>query len=110
MQRFAFNQFLVACSVMASLPGAAFPQESRPADTVTNSPTGRANMHGRVVNKFGVAQAPPRAQGTIRIATYNMLNFFDQVNDPGLEGEFDDLPMATSEARCRELARGNPGD
>ena len=50
----------------------------------------------------------PRLEGTIRVASYNMLNYFDQVNDPLLEGEYDDFgtnPGPTSDARCRELAQ-----
>ena len=32
--------------------------------------------------RFGVAQAPVKAEGTIRIATYNIENMFDGVDDP----------------------------
>lgn len=55
-------------------------------------------------NKFGVAQAPPKTEGAIRIAAYNMLNFFDQVDDPALSGEFDDIKNVTSLERCAKLA------
>lgn len=34
------------------------------------------------VQRFGVAQAPVKAEGTIRIATYNIENMFDGVDDP----------------------------
>lgn len=44
------------------------------------------------------------AEPTIRVATYNVLNLFDQDDDPALSGEFDDLPMATTDGRCRSLA------
>jgi len=58
-------------------------------------------------HRFGLTEAMPRIDGTIRVGSYNMLNFFDQVNDPTLEGEYDDYgdnPGPTSDARCRELA------
>ena len=58
-------------------------------------------------HKFGLTEAMPRIDGTIRVGSYNMLNFFDQANDPSLEGEYDDFgdnPGPTSDARCKELA------
>jgi endonuclease/exonuclease/phosphatase family metal-dependent hydrolase len=55
-------------------------------------------------NKYGMAHAKPQPRGTIRIATYNMLNLFDHVDDPSLQGEHDDISEATSDDRCRALA------
>ncbi len=58
-------------------------------------------------HKYGLTEAMPRLDGTIRIASYNMLNYFDQANDPSLEGEYDDFgtnPGPTSDERCQELA------
>ena len=59
-------------------------------------------------HQFGLTEAMPRIDGTIRVASYNMLNYFDQQNDPTLEGEYDDFgtnPGPTSDARCQELAK-----
>ena len=59
-------------------------------------------------HRFGLTEPMPRPDGTIRVATYNMLNFFDQKNDRSLEGEYDDFgdnPGPTSSARCEELAK-----
>ena len=36
--------------------------------------------------------------------TNYVLNLFDQDDDPALSGEFDELPMATTDGRCRSLA------
>ena len=58
-------------------------------------------------HKYGLTEAMPRIDGTIRVASYNMLNYFDDVNDPSLEGEYDDFgtnPGPTSSERCQELA------
>jgi endonuclease/exonuclease/phosphatase family metal-dependent hydrolase len=58
-------------------------------------------------HRFGLTEAMPRLDGTIRVASYNMLNYFDQSNDPALEGEYDDFgtnPGPTTDERCRELA------
>lgn len=59
-------------------------------------------------HRFGLTEAMPRIDGTIRVASYNMLNFFDQVDDPTLQGDYDDFgdnPGPTSLARCRELEK-----
>ena len=37
-----------------------------------------------------LAQAPPRADGTVRLATYNILNLFDDIDDPSLSGKYND--------------------
>jgi len=57
---------------------------------------------------YGLTEATPRMDGTIRVASYNMLNYFDQQDDPSLQGEYDDFgdnPGPTSYERCEELAR-----
>ncbi len=56
------------------------------------------------VNRFGYSQPLPRAEGAIRLATYNMENFFDQADDPSLSGEFDDIKFATDLRRVEKLA------
>ena len=59
-------------------------------------------------HKFGLKEAQPRIDNTIRVCTYNVLNLFDHTNDPTLEGEFDDMgnnPGPTSIERCKELAK-----
>src|SRR5262245_29613492 len=54
--------------------------------------------------RFGLSHPLPRGNGTIRLATYNTLNLFDHADDPSLQGEFDDITMATSHDRCLRLA------
>ncbi len=44
--------------------------------------------------RFGSKEARPRTPGALRLATYNVENLFDEVDDPTLNGEQDDLPMA----------------
>ncbi|MDP6541399.1 MAG: endonuclease/exonuclease/phosphatase family protein, partial [Phycisphaerales bacterium] len=59
-------------------------------------------------HRFGLSEAMPRIDGTIRVASYNMLNFFDQMDDPSLQGKYDDFgdnPGPTTTARCRELEK-----
>ncbi|MBC8203244.1 MAG: endonuclease/exonuclease/phosphatase family protein [Planctomycetes bacterium] len=59
-------------------------------------------------HRFGLTEAMPRLEGTIRVGSYNMLNYFDQTDDPTLQGKYDDFgdnPGPTSDARCKELAK-----
>lgn len=51
--------------------------------------------------RFGSREAKPRTPGAFRLATYNVENLFDEVDDPNLSGEQDDLPM-TKPAPQRE--------
>ena len=63
-----------------------------------------AQRQPQPTNKFGLAQAPKRTPGAIRIATYNVLNLFDHIDDPALTGAHDDMLLAATDERCRALA------
>ena len=59
-------------------------------------------------HKYGLTEALPRIDGTIRLCSYNVLNLFDHKDDLSLQGEYDDIgdnPGPTSTARCEELAK-----
>ena len=105
----------------ASVPGCYRNGMQRTPRTVT----GMALLLGLLINGAGaIAQdsAPPKAtdlpghrfgrttpldkaEAGICIASYNVLNLFDPMDDPSLDGEYDDLPMATSRDRCESIAR-----
>ncbi|MFK7959185.1 MAG: endonuclease/exonuclease/phosphatase family protein [Phycisphaerales bacterium] len=85
-----------AASVALDVPSAGLATELVASEPVVAEP--------RPPIRYGVAEAPPRTDGAIRIASYNVLNLFDAVNDPDLEGEFDDLPMATDPVRAANIA------
>jgi len=53
---------------------------------------------------YGVKDPPARAKGAVRLASYNMLNLFDHVDDPALSGENEDITQATPAERCEALA------
>src|SRR5690606_17558691 len=84
---------LIACQGMSSHAesqsrGGEAPVQSRPSGG----------------HRFGLSTPPPRTKGALRLATYNVLNLFDHVDDPSLSGEYDDINMATADERCRMLA------
>lgn len=64
----------------------------------------RAAAASPPANRYGLSTPKPRRPGTVRIATYNLLNLFDHVDDPRLTGEFDDMLLAVTPARARRLA------
>lgn len=43
------------------------------------------------MRRYGVADAPAKPTGTVRIATYNLLNLFDDQDDPALSGDHEDI-------------------
>lgn len=46
---------------------------------------------------LGTRDAPPRHDGAIRIATYNLLNLFDDIDDPAYSGNEEDIDDAKPE-------------
>ena len=53
---------------------------------------------------YGVPKAPPKQKGAIRVAAYNVENVFDGVDDPALQGEYDDIKMTTKPGRLEAIA------
>jgi endonuclease/exonuclease/phosphatase family metal-dependent hydrolase len=53
---------------------------------------------------YGTKKAPAKKKGAIRVAAYNVENLFDGVDDPALQGEYDDIKMVTKEGRLQALA------
>ena len=55
-------------------------------------------------HRYGLLQAPSAAEGSIRIGSYNVLNYFDDVDDPALSGEWDDAELASRPGQLVALA------
>ena len=53
---------------------------------------------------YGVPKAPEKKKGAIRVAAYNVENVFDGVDDPSLQGEYDDIKMTTKPGRLEAIA------
>ena len=53
---------------------------------------------------YGVEKAPEKKAGAVRIAAYNVENLFDAVDDPTLQGEYDDIKMVTKATRVQAIA------
>jgi len=53
--------------------------------------------------RFGIAEPKPKADGTLRLATYNFENLFDAVDDPALTGDAEDIDDTKPEAQKEGL-------
>lgn len=88
---------LAAVSVLGSLLSAqpAAPAEpplaEAPAELLASLAEQVASMDS--LRRFGIAEAPAKPAGSVRIATYNVLNLFDAHDDPALTGDQDDAAM-----------------
>ena len=71
----------------------------------SNSVTGPQQQAPVAAPRFGLSSPRPRTPGSIRLATYNVLNLFDHADDPTLSGEFDDIKSSTPADRCEALAK-----
>lgn len=54
--------------------------------------------------RFGTRSAPARTPGTIRLATYNIENLFDDQDDPELSGRYEDIDDTKPEPHVRAVA------
>lgn len=54
--------------------------------------------------RFGRAEAPVKQPGAVRLATYNVLNLFDQRDDPSLSGNEDDMSSVKPDSEKQGVA------
>jgi endonuclease/exonuclease/phosphatase family metal-dependent hydrolase len=59
---------------------------------------------GQASQPIGVASAPRKAEGCIRLGAFNVENLFDDKDDPRLSGDYDDIKMKTDPTRLQNLA------
>lgn len=53
--------------------------------------------------RFGRAEPPAKPEGGVRLATYNLLNLFDERDDPSLSGNEDDMSSVKPESERQAL-------
>lgn len=89
--------WLAAAGLLAAAPLAAQP-EAEHAEAVIP----RKDVEFLI--RFGEKSPRPKAPGTIRLATYNLANLFDDIDDPALSGENEDIDDAKPRAERAALA------
>ncbi len=86
-------------------PPAVTPAPTGPAASTPAAPApGPAPAPMVQTPPLGVENPPMRTPSTVRIATYNLLNLFDDKDDPNLSGSIEDLDSAKPESERRALA------
>lgn len=91
---------LIGLPCSACQAGGATQDEKKTTEKSSKQPK---VVHGEG-HRFGSINAPVKKKGRMRLAAFNLENLFDQVDDPSISGEYDDLPMATPDVRCKALA------
>lgn len=84
-----------ALGVLALAASASFAQPAAPASSEQPTREQIRTIEAEIASmaslrRFGLAQAPAKAGGALRIATYNVANLFDDTDDPELTGDNDD--------------------
>lgn len=97
---------LASCEKKPTPPANAKPTE--PADDTTlptNTPveTPELDLTAADFHRFGAKTAPAKAPGLVRLATYNIENLFDDIDDPTLSGRYEDIDD-TKPAEHRQAA------
>lgn len=97
---------VVACAVGLGLGSAlAFQPTPKPNQKSSGAASPAPLDAKNPAIRLGSPTAKPKTQGTIRIATYNVENLFDHVDDPALSGKMDDMALAATPERCEALAK-----
>ena len=86
---------LIACPLLLLASIAVAQEKETPAPKPTDVPG----------HRYGRETPLAKPEGAVRLAAYNVLNLFDPVDDPSLDGKYDDLPMVTPRDRCEAIAR-----
>lgn len=94
--RIAATSFVL---VLLTLSGSATAQNTAPAAPKPGGATNNATRPAVI----GSAQPKPRTPGSIRLASYNVENLFDNKDDPSLKGDEEDLDDTKPDEQLRAL-------
>ena len=100
-------RWLIVPSFLASIAVGAplsWVMQGEKASPPSAPPAVPANAKRPAGPRFGVATAPKKAEGAVRLAAYNAMNLFDHVDDPSLSAEWDDMTLAVTDDRAKGLA------
>lgn len=88
----------------APAPSAPPPTEAPPEHDDHAAELSIDDLDPAVFLRYGQRQAPDRTPGTIRIATYNVENLFDDKDDPNLTGRYEDIDDTKPNAQLKAVA------
>jgi endonuclease/exonuclease/phosphatase family metal-dependent hydrolase len=99
---FLRHVMVASFALLLVLPAPA--QSGKAPSSRKTSDAKQPSYDGKAAPATGVAKAPKKAKGCIRLAAFNVENLFDGDDDPRLSGEHDDLAMKTDETRLKNIA------
>ncbi|KAA0214542.1 MAG: hypothetical protein DYG94_10435 [Leptolyngbya sp. PLA3] len=90
-------------SARSAPPSAESPSQPTPDATAdADQPVGEIDRS--ILHRYGREEPRDRTPGTIRIATYNIENLFDDKDDPDLTGRFEDIDDVKPDAQLKAVA------
>lgn len=95
----------LAITIFASLAPAQPAAAPPPAASKDTELTHKIELAEQSMRRFGIAHAPAKAPGTFRLTTYNIENLFDDVDDPTLSGDNEDIDDAKPHHQMFAAAR-----
>jgi len=99
---------LVAGLAIARPPAAPTPADvqpgAQPAGQPAAAPAAEPAIDDSIFRPFGFREPLPRKPGTIRLATYNIENLFDDKDDPALSGANEDRDQTKPDENCKAVA------
>lgn len=95
------HALILACFAGQALAQSAAPAAAQPARREADA---RPNVDPEDTRRFGFKDPIARTPGTIRIATYNVENLFDDKDDPALKGSQEDIEMTKPDGQLKAVA------
>lgn len=94
---------LMLCAGLAIAQPAVQPA-GQPAIQPAAQPAAEAHHDDTIFRPYGMREPRPKTPGTIRLATYNVENLFDDVDDPALSGQYEDRDQRKPDDACKAAA------
>lgn len=101
------NRNALSCVILglAALVLAAFASHAPAQPEADTQLIERIELAQQSMRRFGLAKAPEKASGSFRLTTYNIENLFDEVDDPSLSGDNEDIDDAKPHHQMLAVAR-----
>lgn len=80
-----------ACASLMMLPAFAFTGTNTQPPTDDTQLIETIEKAEQTMRRYGVAEAPEKTPGAFRLTTYNIENLFDDIDDPALSGDDEDI-------------------
>ncbi len=101
--RSAFS-LLILCGLALSPAQVLAQTQVQPAPATPAATAPAAEHDDAIFRPFGLRAPLAKKAGTVRLATYNIENLFDDKDDPALEGQYEDRDQTKPDDACKAVA------